>query len=32
MRFPAKAIAIYTSKKTEFNSKNNDMGGELTYF
>lgn len=28
MRFPAKVVAIYTSKKIEFDSKNNDRDGE----
>lgn len=32
MQYLAKAIAIYTNKKTEFDSKNNDKSGELVYF
>lgn len=32
MQFLAKSIAIYTNKKTEFDSKNNDKGGKFAYF
>lgn len=32
VRFLAKAIAIYFSKKTEFDKINKDRGNELVYF
>lgn len=32
MLFLTKAIAIYSSKKTEFNNKNNYKNSKLAYF
>ena len=31
MRFPAKTVAIYPSKKTDFESKNNNGGNILAH-